>query len=246
MTDSHATIDADEVARFAALAETWWDESGPMAPLHALNPLRIAFIRDALVSDAAGRRPLDGMRILDVGCGGGLLCEPLARLGAEVTGLDAAAKSIAIARAHAADAGLDITYRCGDVAEFEGETFDAVLAMEVVEHVADLSVFVAAAAACVAPGGILAMATLNRTLKALALAVVGAEYVLGWLPRGTHDWRKFVRPSELIGLTSSAGLQVERVTGAAYNPLSGSWRLSRDLGVNYMLAARRPTSSASA
>ena len=246
MTDSHATIDADEVARFAALAETWWDESGPMAPLHALNPLRIAFIRDALVVDAAGRQPLAGLRVLDVGCGGGLLCEPLTRLGAEVTGLDAAARSIEVARAHAADAGLDIAYRCGDIADLEDETFDAVLAMEVVEHVADLPAFVAAAAARVAPGGILAMSTLNRTLKALALAVVGAEYVLRWLPRGTHDWRKFVRPSELIGLASSAGLQVEQVNGVAYNPLSRSWRLSRDLGVNYMLAARRSTSSTSA
>jgi 2-polyprenyl-6-hydroxyphenyl methylase/3-demethylubiquinone-9 3-methyltransferase len=246
MPESRATIDADEVSRFAALAETWWDESGPMAPLHTLNPLRIAFIRDALVSDAAGRRPLKGLRILDVGCGGGLLCEPLARLGAEVTGLDAAEQSIAVARAHAAGAGLDISYRHGDVTALAGETYDAVLAMEVVEHVADLPAFVAAAAARVAPGGILAMATLNRTLKALALAVVGAEYVLGWLPRGTHDWRKFVRPSELIGLASSAGLQVERIAGAAYNPLSGSWRLSRDLGVNYMLAARRSTSSTSA
>jgi 2-polyprenyl-6-hydroxyphenyl methylase/3-demethylubiquinone-9 3-methyltransferase len=246
MTERLATTDVDEIGRFAALAETWWDENGPMAPLHALNPLRIAFIRDALVSDVSERRPLAGLRILDVGCGGGLLCEPLARLGAEVTGLDAAQKSIDVARAHAAEAGLDIAYRCGDVAELHGETFDAVLAMEVVEHVADLPTFVAAAGACVAPGGILAMATLNRTLKALALAVVGAEYVLGWLPRGTHDWRKFVRPSELIGLASNAGLQVERITGAAYNPLSGSWRLSRDLGVNYMLAARRSTSSASA
>ena len=245
MPETTTTLDADEVSRFAALADSWWEESGPMALLHALNPLRIAFIRDALVSEA-GRRPLDGLRVLDVGCGGGLLCEPLTRLGAEVTGLDAAAQSIVVARAHAADVGLDITYRHGDVTDLACETYDAVLAMEVVEHVADLPAFVAAAAGCVAPGGVLALATLNRTLKALALAVVGAEYVLGWLPCGTHDWRKFVRPSELISLALSAGLQIDRVTGVAYNPLSGSWRLSGDLSVNYMLAARRPTSSAAA
>ena len=245
------TIDADEVARFAAQAEMWWDEAGPFAALHRLNPLRIAFIRDALAA-AHGRdplqpRPLAGLRILDVGCGGGLLCEPLARLGADVTGLDPASESIAVARAHAREAGLEISYRTGEVAALaaEGRSFDGVLAMEVVEHVADRAAFVAACCTCVAPGGVLALATLNRTLKAFALAVVGAEYVLGWLPRGSHDWRKFTRPSELIGEVVGQGLEVETVTGVTYDVLARGWRTGRDLGVNYMLAARRATSSAS-
>ena len=247
MTEAGAsTVDAAEVARFAALAETWWDPRGPMRPLHALNPVRIAYLRDAIAArfarDATMPRPLSGLTVLDIGCGGGLLCEPLSRLGARVVGIDAGAEAIAVARAHAAESDLEIDYRETTAeALAAGEArFDAVLAMEIVEHVADLDAFVAAAAALVAPGGILVMATLNRTAQALALAVVGAEYLLGWLPRGTHDWRRFVRPAELARRLRRAGLTVGDAVGVRYRPLTADWGLGRDLSANYMMTATRP------
>jgi 2-polyprenyl-6-hydroxyphenyl methylase/3-demethylubiquinone-9 3-methyltransferase len=245
MADSHsASVDPDEVAKFAALAGQWWDPAGKFAPLHRLNPARLTFIRDRIAAhtgrDPLAERPLAGLRVLDIGCGGGLLCEPLARLGAQVTGIDAAEQNVAVAAEHAAEAGLDIDYRHGtaeDLAE-AGAGFELVLNMEVVEHVADVAAFLQASAALVAPGGAMALATLNRTPKSFALAIVGAEYVLRWLPRGTHDWRRFLRPSELVASLRAAGLETRELTGVVYNPLTGAWRLApHDLEVNYMVFA---------
>jgi 2-polyprenyl-6-hydroxyphenyl methylase/3-demethylubiquinone-9 3-methyltransferase len=245
-----ASIDEAEIAKFAAMAQAWWDPEGKFRPLHRFNPVRLAFLRDRLCGrfgrDAKADAPLKGLKLLDVGCGGGLLSEPLARLGAEVTGLDAAEQNIKVAALHAEEVGLAIDYRHGSVeALAEGAArYDAVLIMEVVEHVADVGSFLAASATLVRPGGLLILATLNRTPKAFLLAIVGAEYLLRWLPRGTHDWRRFRRPSELAGKLRGAGLEVEELTGVAYNPLTDSWRLApRDLDVNYMMVAARPAAA---
>lgn len=243
--DETRTIDPAEVARFNRLAETWWDERGPMRPLHRFNPVRVEFIRDLAAKrwarDIRGAAPLAGLSVLDIGCGGGVLCEPLARLGASVTGVDPADKNLAVARSHAESSGLDIAYRSETVEAIadSGEQFDIVLAMEVVEHVADVDAFTAAACKAVTPGGILVMATLNRTAKSFALAIVGAEYILRWLPRGTHDWHKFVTPDELTGSITRHGLAITHKQGVVYHPFTDSWRQSHDLSVNYMIAAER-------
>jgi 2-polyprenyl-6-hydroxyphenyl methylase/3-demethylubiquinone-9 3-methyltransferase len=237
---SAASIRQDEVARFDALAQDWWDPAGPMAPLHKINPVRIGWLVETLARRfrAAGPAPLEGLRILDIGCGAGLLSEPLSRLGARVTGLDPAPAAIEAARAHAEATGAELTYRAGTVEELaaKGEKFDAVLAMEVVEHVEDVSGFVATAASLVAPGGILCLSTLNRTAKSFALAIVGAEYVLRWLPRGTHQWERFVTPLELMGALRRAGFVASTRKGLAYDPLRREWRLSDDMSVNYFMA----------
>ncbi len=241
-----ATVDPAEIRRFAALAEEWWAPDGKFRPLHALNPVRLAFIRDEAVrrfgKDARERAPLLGLDALDIGCGGGLLAEPLRRMGARVTGLDADEEGLRVARRHAAESELEIDYRLGTVEELaaSGVRYHLVLAMEILEHVADRDAFLDACAALIRPGGLFVAATLNRTLKSFALAIVGAEYVLGWLPRGTHDWRKFIRPSELAAGLRRNRLTVEALTGVAYDPIGGSWRRSRDLDVNYMLAATGP------
>ena len=238
-----ASIDAAEVAKFAAMAADWWDPDGKFRPLHRLNPVRLGFIRDRLAGhfgrDPLGESPLAGLAVLDIGCGGGLLAEPLSRLGARVTAIDAAAESIEIAKLHAAESGLEIDYRAATAEALadRGEAFDAVLNMEVVEHVADVAAFMTAAAALVRPGGATVVATLNRTPKSFLLAIVGAEYLLRWLPRGTHDWRRFLRPSELARALRAAGLEVAEISGVTYNPLSDAWRLSRDTDVNYMVFA---------
>jgi len=244
MTDAaHATIDPAEVARFERIAQTWWDPKGPMRILHKFNPVRLAYIRDEACRrferDPRSAQSLAGLRILDVGCGGGVLSEPLARLGASVTGLDPAPTNIEVARRHAERAGIAVDYR-GETVEAvvaRGETFDIVLAMEVVEHVADVQAFINACARAVKPGGFLAMATLNRTLRSFALAIVGAEYVLGWLPKGTHQWEKFVTPEELTLAIEAAGFAVVDQQGVVYNPLRDQWSLARDVGVNYMVLA---------
>lgn len=240
---TRTTIDANEVARFEALAEAWWDPDGEFRPLHRLNPTRLAYIRDKLCAqfglDRRSPHPLDGLRLLDIGCGGGLLSEPMRRLGAVVSGLDAGERNIEIAKTHAAQCGLDIDYRCGTI-EALAKTkarFDVVLNMEVVEHVADLGLFIEASARVLKPGGAMLTATLNRTPKSFVFAVVGAEYVLRWLPRGTHDWRKFVRPSELARELRANGLAIADLSGVSYNPLTGAFALSRDLDVNYMAFA---------
>jgi 2-polyprenyl-6-hydroxyphenyl methylase/3-demethylubiquinone-9 3-methyltransferase len=238
-----STIDPAEVARFERIAQTWWDPNGPMKVLHKFNPVRLAYVRDEacrrFARDPRSARSLEGLTILDVGCGGGVLSEPLARLGATVTGLDPAPTNISVARLHAERAGVSVDYRNQTVEAVvaSGETFDMVLAMEVVEHVADVQAFVSACTRAVKPGGFLAMATLNRTLRSFATAIVAAEYVLGWLPKGTHEWEKFVTPEELTAAIGKAGFAVQDLRGVAYNPLRDTWSLSRDTAVNYMVLA---------
>jgi 2-polyprenyl-6-hydroxyphenyl methylase/3-demethylubiquinone-9 3-methyltransferase len=240
-----ASIDPDEIERFERLASTWWEPEGPMRALHAMNPARLAWIRDEVVAhfgrDRRETRILSGLSALDIGCGGGLLSEPLMRLGATVTGVDPAAENIAVAKQHAADTGLAIDYRAETVEEVadRGESFDLVFAMEVVEHVADVPSFMQSCAQVLRPGGLLLMSTLNRSLRSFALAIVGAEYLLRWLPRGTHDWEKFLTPRELADEMEDAGLVPLRPKGLFFDPLRFEWRLSRDTAVNYVLAAHR-------
>ena len=239
------TIDPEEVAKFTAMAAEWWDPRGKFRPLHKFNPTRLAYIRENLCRhfdrEPARARPLEGIRLLDIGCGGGLLSEPMARLGASVTGADASPANIKTALIHAQDEGLDINYRAitAEALVAEGAQFDAILNMEVVEHVADVSAFIGACGGLLAPNGMMFLATLNRTLKAFGLAVVGAEYILGWLPRGTHDWHKFVTPNELENALTEAGLNLTSSTGVSFNPLRDTWSLSGDLSVNYMGIAER-------
>jgi 2-polyprenyl-6-hydroxyphenyl methylase/3-demethylubiquinone-9 3-methyltransferase len=238
-----STIDPEEVARFERIAKTWWDPKGPMGTLHKFNPVRLAYIRDEACRrfkrDPRSVRSLEGLSVVDVGCGGGVLSEPLARLGARVTGLDPAPTNIAVAKLHAERAGVPVDYRNETIEAVVagGERFDVVLAMEVVEHVADVNAFVGACAGALKPGGLLVMATINRTLRSFAFAIVGAEYVLGWLPKGTHQWEKFVTPEELERALQGAGLQVTDRQGVVYNPLRDAWSLARDTAVNYMVAA---------
>jgi 2-polyprenyl-6-hydroxyphenyl methylase / 3-demethylubiquinone-9 3-methyltransferase len=239
------TVDQEEIARFSRLAGQWWDTRGPMAALHKFNPVRLAYVRDRAAGHF-GRDPkrldsLAGLRILDIGCGGGILCEPLARLGAAVVGADPSISNIAVARRHAAQSGLTIDYRAATAEELAaaGEMFDVVLAMEVVEHVADVNLFVERTAAMVKSGGLLFAATLNRTAKSFALAIVGAEYILRWLPRGTHRWDKFVTPNELEIAIAQSGLKIAAETGVIYNLFADRWQLSRDMDVNYMMVAEK-------
>ena len=242
---STSTIDEAEVARFSALAETWWDPRGEMAVLHKFNPVRLAYIRDAACKrferNAKQLDCLKDLRILDIGCGGGILSEPLARLGAQVTGADPAEKNIAVAKLHAGQSGVAVDYRVttAEALADVGERFDIVLAMEVVEHVADVTLFVQSCAAMVRPGGLMIAATLNRTLKSFALAIVGAEYILRWLPVGSHRWDKFVTPNELEIAMEQGGLRVTGSQGVIYNILADRWQLSSDTDVNYMLVAER-------
>jgi 2-polyprenyl-6-hydroxyphenyl methylase/3-demethylubiquinone-9 3-methyltransferase len=239
------SADPTELARFDRLAEQWWDEAGPLAPLHKLNPVRLAYIRDQACArfsrDAREKHPLAGLDVLDVGCGGGLLTEPLARLGATVTGIDLGAANLAVARRHAGLSGVGVTYRETSAEQLaaDGEVFDLVCVMEVVEHVADQSGFLAACGRLVRPGGGLVLATLNRTFRSFALGIVAAEYVLGWLPRGTHRWSRFLRPSEAARPLRKAGLGLIDLSGVVYDPLRDRFRLSTDPSVNYMLFAVR-------
>jgi 2-polyprenyl-6-hydroxyphenyl methylase / 3-demethylubiquinone-9 3-methyltransferase len=246
MTATAASIDPEEVARFSAMAEEWWDPAGKFRPLHQLNPARLQFIRDRLAGhfgrDPLGPPPLSGLRLLDIGCGGGLVSEPLARLGATVVGVDASEKNVNIARAHAEQGDLAIDYRNTSAEDLAaaGERFDAVLALEVIEHVADIGSFVGACAQLTRPGGALVFSTLNRTPQSFLFGIVGAEYVLRWLPRGTHQWNRFVRPSELAAALRPHGLTVTALEGLTYQPLAERWRLSRDLSVNYLAFATKP------
>ncbi len=241
------TVDPGEIARFEAMAERWWDPDGPLKPLHALNPCRLGYAVDQIMAqhgrDPSARRPLEGLRLLDIGCGGGLLSEPMARLGAEVVGADAAEGNIAVAAAHARQMDLAIDYRAttAEALAAAGEAFHVVLNMEVVEHVADPQGYLDACARLLRPGGLMLTSTINRTGKAWLMAVVGAERVLRWLPAGTHDWQKFVMPDELFAMLSDAGLTPVDRKGFVFDPLGWTWRLSdRDLDVNYVTAAVRP------
>ncbi|WP_371055849.1 bifunctional 2-polyprenyl-6-hydroxyphenol methylase/3-demethylubiquinol 3-O-methyltransferase UbiG [Rhodosalinus sp. K401] len=247
MQPAQSTVDADEVAKFEAMAAEWWDPEGKFKPLHMLNPCRLDYITGQIAGefdrDLSAERPFEGLRLLDIGCGGGLLCEPMARLGAEVVGVDAAARNIPVAEAHARQSGLEIDYR-HDTAEnlvAAGERFDVVLNMEVVEHVADPATFLGACHALLRPGGLMVCSTINRNARSFAAAIVGAEYVMRWLPKGTHDWKKFITPDELYEMLRGAGLQPVDRKGFVFNPLTWSWSIStRGLSVNYVTASLRP------
>jgi 2-polyprenyl-6-hydroxyphenyl methylase/3-demethylubiquinone-9 3-methyltransferase len=241
---SHAsgTVDPAEVERFSRIADEWWDPAGKFGPLHRLNPVRIGYVRDRVAThwhrDPLSGHPLDGLSLLDIGCGGGLLSEPMARLGARVTGVDASARNIAVASLHAERQGLAVDYRQGtaEALASEGARFDIVLALEIVEHVSDVDLFLRSCGEMVKPGGLLFLSTLNRTAKAWALAIAGAEYVLGWLPRGTHDWKKFLKPSEVARGLRVGGVETDDIVGVVYSPLSRQWSLNKgDLDVNYMV-----------
>jgi 2-polyprenyl-6-hydroxyphenyl methylase/3-demethylubiquinone-9 3-methyltransferase len=241
------SVDEAEVAQFDRLGADWWRADGPMRALHKFNPTRVAYLKGQLARHLlAGApkdpgKPLAGLKLLDIGCGGGLLSEALAALGAEITAIDPAPRNIEIAEAHAETSGLTIDYRRASVEDLAAGTakFDAVLAMEVIEHVRDMRGFLKAAASLVRPEGLFFAATLNRTLKSYAFAIVGAEYVLRWVARGTHDWQKFVTPDELADALKRAGLNVFDETGVVYDPLTGRWQLGRDMSINYMMAARQ-------
>jgi len=240
LTSPHSSIDDKEVQRFQKISAQWWDEEGAFKPLHRLNPIRIQYIRDCLAAhfqrDKATSRPLEGLSILDIGCGGGLVAEPLTRLGASVTGIDADPQAIEVAINHAALMELPISYQCASAESLAaaGQRFDAVLALEIVEHVADVAEFLSTCTQLVAPQGAFILSTLNRTWKAYALAIVGAEYVLNMVPKGTHDWHKFLTPAELANHLRSLGFSFADLRGMSYSPLKGEWSLSSDLDVNYL------------
>src|SRR5438067_13321044 len=238
-----STVDPAEVAKFSKLSDEWWDPKGKMAPLHKINPLRLAYIRHAACRkfdrNARSLSCLSGLRILDIGCGAGLLCEPLTRLGAQVIGIDPSASNIAAAQLHADKGHLSIDYRCTSVEQMDvRERFDIVLAMEVIEHVTDLGMFLNRCAAMLKPGGLMVISTINRNWKSFALAIVGAEYILRWLPRGTHQWDKFVTPDELARHLENNKLAIIEQTGVAYSPFADRWSLSSDMDVNYMMVAQ--------
>jgi len=245
--EAATTIDPAEVEKFSKIADEWWDPFGKFKPLHKFNPVRLAYIRDK-ACDAFGRErrdkaPLKGLRLLDVGCGGGLVAEPMRRLGADVVAIDAAERNVKTAMIHARDSRLEIDYRATTVetlVENDEKPFDIVLNLEVVEHVADPALFLKSSASLVKPGGLMIVATINRTLKAFALAKIGAEYVLGWLPRGTHDPAKFLKPEEIETALVEGGMRPDGRTGVSYDPLMDVWRIAASTDVNYMVSARKP------
>ncbi len=249
MSAPHAagpSVDPEDVERFSRIAAEWWDPNGKFAPLHRFNPVRLAFVREQALArfgrDPRARHPFTGLKLLDIGCGGGLLSEPMSRLGFTVTGVDASQRNIAVASAHADQVGVAVDYRCAtaEALAAEGEpAFDVILNMEVIEHVVDPGEYLRTCARLLAPGGLMIVASLNRTLKALALAKIGAEYVLRWLPAGTHDWRKFLHPEEIRGYLDGEPVEVEGPFGVAFNPLSGQWTRSGDVDVNYMMTVMR-------
>ncbi len=239
--DQIGSDDPEELAKFNALAESWWDPIGVFAPLHQMNRTRLGFIKDEACRhfglNSTDMAPFDGLRVVDVGCGGGLLCEPMARLGATVIGLDAGERNIEIARSHRDKAGLEIDYRIGtaEMLAAQGERFDMVLNMEVVEHVGDVDVFLRACSELTRPNGLMFVSTINRTKKAFLMAIVGAEYLLRWVPRGTHDWQRFVRPAELRRALGKGGVDLTRLSGMIYDPVAADWRLKGgNLAVNYL------------
>jgi len=253
MPVSRANIDEAEVARFAALASKWWDANGEFRPLHLLGRPRLAFIKDQMIghfgkpvseiSDDLGvPLPLQGLKILDIGCGGGLVCEPLCRMGAQVWGIDPAMDNIKAAKTHACIDELPITYRAMTVEDMAetGTVFDAVISLEVIEHVPDQKAFLGECARLVRPGGMFILSTLNRTLKSYALAIVAAEYILDWVPRGTHDWQRFVSPDEMSTMLLSCGMREPTFNGLSYDPIGDIWQLSKDFSVNYLAASTKP------
>jgi 2-polyprenyl-6-hydroxyphenyl methylase/3-demethylubiquinone-9 3-methyltransferase len=264
MENIAASIDLKEIEKFSKMAEAWWDETGDFRPLHKINPVRIGYILERVENWRIGELEkskkknspilqfssspvLNGLRLLDIGCGGGLLSEPMARLGAKVTGIDASGKNIEIAKLHAAGEGLEIDYRIGSVDHIPPTTnhqpptttFDLILNMEVIEHVADVPGFIKGCSNLLAPGGMMIISTMNRTLKSLLLAKIGAEYILRWLPIGTHDWNKFLKPGEIEPLLRENGLELKELKGMSYSPFKDEWFLSDDISVNYFLVAVR-------
>lgn len=240
------SIDPADVARFSAQAAEWWDAKGPFAPLHKFNPARLGFIRDQVASrfgrDPRAIRPFEGLTLIDIGCGGGLVAEPMRRMGFDVAAIDASSENIGTARAHAAQMGLDIAYRAATVEQIEAEgvgPFDVVLVLEIIEHVADPEAFIRTCSHLVAPGGLMIVATLNRTLKSLALGKVAAEYVLRWVPAGTHDWNQFLKPDEIRAMLSQEPLTVHGPFGVAYDPLNDRWTQGEDADVNFFMTATR-------
>ena len=244
MNATNTTVDPSEVAKFEAMAAEWWDPNGKFKPLHMLNPCRLDYIISQIAAEydrvPEQELPFKGLRILDIGCGGGLLCEPMARLGATVVGVDAAERNIPVAQAHAVQSGLDIDYRfnTAEALAADGEQFDVVLNMEVVEHVADPLAYLTACQQLLKPNGLMVCSTINRNPKSFAMAIIGAEYVMRWLPKGTHEWSKFITPDELFGLITDAGLEPVDRKGFVFNPITWQWKLSdRDLSVNYVTAS---------
>lgn len=244
------SLDEAEIARFSAIAAEWWDMNGKFKPLHQLGPARLSFITDEIeqhffarpdqAARPASQRTLNSLTMLDIGCGGGLICEPLTRLGADITGIDPGFETINVARQHAKEQGLEITYR-QELAETlvdEGAQYDVVLALEVIEHVLDVAHFLSVAQKLLKPNGLMLVSTLNRTLKSFALAIIGAEYILGWLPRGTHQWDRFITPQELDAYLHPLGLELKTQSGMVYNPLKDTWSLSKDVDVNYIASVR--------
>lgn len=247
MTDKTGTIDPAEIAKFEAMAAEWWDPNGKFRPLHMMNPVRLDYITRQIAAefgrDLTDERPFEGLRLLDIGCGGGLLSEPMARLGADVVGADAAERNIPVARVHAEQSGLTIDYRhtSAEALAAEGEQFDVVLNMEVVEHVADPQAYLTACHDLLKSGGLMLCSTINRNPKSFAMAIVGAEYIMRWLPKGTHEWSKFITPDELFKMIEIAGLRPVDRKGYVFNPISWGWSISdRDLSVNYVTASIRP------
>ncbi|MEL6168954.1 MAG: bifunctional 2-polyprenyl-6-hydroxyphenol methylase/3-demethylubiquinol 3-O-methyltransferase UbiG [Pseudomonadota bacterium] len=247
MQSAASTVEETEIAKFEAMAAEWWDPNGKFKPLHMLQPCRLDYIVQQIAAefdrDLTAGRPFSGLRLLDIGCGGGLLCEPMARLGADVVGADAAERNIPVARVHAEQSGLDIDYRhtTAEALAAAGEAFDVVLNMEVVEHVANPQAYIDACAALLKPGGLMTCSTINRNAKSYVMAIVGAEYVMRWLPKGTHEWSKFITPDELVGMLETAGLDPVDRTGFVFNPVTWSWSLSkRDLSVNYVTTSLKP------
>lgn len=243
------SVDPREMESFSRMAHDWWNPSGMFRPLHVMNGARLKLIKETVcehfLRDPDQEKPLSGLRLLDIGCGGGLLCEPMVRLGAEVTGVDALEKNVKTAKTHAEEMGLNIDYRHGTIEQMveAGEPpFDVVLNMEVIEHVANPRDFISDCASMVRPGGIMMCSTINRTFKAFAFAILGAEYVLRWLPRGTHQYDKLVKPRELTAYLEAANLDVERMIGMSLNPINESWSIGDDLSINYVTSAVKPAS----
>lgn len=240
-----STLDPQELKHFTTQSHLWWDEKGPFKSLHDINPVRLAFIRQEVIGhyqlDPSLRQPFQGLRSLDIGCGGGLLCEPLARLGATVLGIDAVPENIQVAQGHATKYGLDIAYEAIPVEDLvtTGKTFDIITALEIVEHVQDLPLFLKSCCRLVKPGGLLFLSTLNKTLRSYLLGIVAAEYILKWVPKGTHDWKKFLEPADIALLLEENGFFLANLKGITFNPFGRSWRLSEDLAVNYILSAKR-------
>ena len=246
MNEQATTIDDAEVARFSAIAAEWWSPTGKFRPLHKFNPVRLAYIKEQVCQhfkiDASKPKPFEGLRILDIGCGGGLLCEPMARLGAEIVGADASETNIEVAKIHAEQTGVTVDYRATTSEDLAaaGEKFDIILNMEVVEHVADVDLFMASCCEMVKPGGLMFMATINRTAKARMLAIFMAEKVLRWLPVGTHEFEKLVKPEELEEAFAKGDMSLLDESGVTYNPVLDRWSKSKDMDVNYMMLATKP------